>query len=176
MQYSAPRRYTALPLPPYAFLPGRDPHPTANPQGHGGIAPVPEERLRATEWARNTGYLFGCDLYNAAFFWEAHEAWEGCWKETPRDTDERRLLQGLIQTANARLKERMARPAAVQRLRGRALQLLEPLAARYGARPLCGLVLPPFLAATERAFDGGGGEYPPIVLMDIPAAGCTQVH
>lgn len=166
MHYTAERRYTDLPLPPYAFLPGRDPHPTANPRGHGGISPVPEAPLQAASWRGNTGYLFGCDLYNAGFFWEAHEAWEGAWKETSRDRDERRLLQGLIQTANARLKRRMGRARAVERLRGRYLDLLQPLAARYGDSAFCGLVLPPFIAGTETGFQGAA-DFTPISIVGI---------
>jgi predicted metal-dependent hydrolase len=41
----------------------------------------------------------GIDLYNAAHYWHAHEAWEAAWLEAP---DELRLFyQGLIQVTAA---------------------------------------------------------------------------
>ena len=51
-----PRR----PFPPYAFLPGRDPHPTSDPRGHSFRAePEPPARwLPAERWQDNDDYLF----------------------------------------------------------------------------------------------------------------------
>ena len=34
--------------------------------------------------ARCADWLFGVDLFNAFFFWEAHESWEGLWAAQPR--------------------------------------------------------------------------------------------
>lgn len=162
MHYDACPRYTSLPFPPYAFLPGHNPHPKADPRGHGGIVPIPDEPLHPSAWRSHIGYLFGCDLYNAGFFWEAHEAWEAAWTGIPRGEPVRAFLQGLIQVANAQLKRRMDRPAAVARLRPRYRALLEPLASDI---PFCGLPLKPWLAATEASFETSA-PFTPIRLVD----------
>jgi hypothetical protein len=43
-------------------------------------------------------------LFNAFYFWEAHEAWEGLWAVKDKSCPARLLLQGLIQIAAALLK------------------------------------------------------------------------
>jgi predicted metal-dependent hydrolase len=45
------------------------------------------------------------DLFNHAFWWEAHEAWEGLWAGA--EGTQRLFLQGLIQLAAALLKHRL---------------------------------------------------------------------
>ena len=53
-------------FPPYAYLPGRDPHPTRDPEGHSyGEEETPPPYMAPEEWASNEEYLFGVDLYNA---------------------------------------------------------------------------------------------------------------
>jgi len=118
-------RYTDLPLPAYAFLPGTDPHPTADPRGHSYRRPPPEHPWRPPAgWADCTAYLYGCDLFNRGYFWEAHEAWESLWMGCRRDSTQARYLQGLIQAANSLLKYRMGRRRAVERLRMEVLRHL----------------------------------------------------
>ncbi len=120
----APRYAPGQAFPSYAYLPGRDPHPTQDPKGHswrgdpatrphGDDAPayLPPER-----WAENRSYLYGCDLYNHGYLWEAHEAWEEIWHPSKRDPQVAEFLQGLIQCAAAALKIPMAQPAGVARL------------------------------------------------------------
>ena len=43
----------------------------------------------------------GLNLFNAAHFFEAHEALEDVWREAPRHTHLRRHLQGIVQLAVA---------------------------------------------------------------------------
>jgi predicted metal-dependent hydrolase len=43
----------------------------------------------------------GLELFNRAHFFDAHEALEDAWRETPRGTHRRRHLQGLVQLAVA---------------------------------------------------------------------------
>lgn len=106
-------------MPPYAYVPGRRPHPTADTRGHSFNRPADADEgagcLPAGQWRRCMPYLFGCDLYNHGYWWEAHEAWESIWL-TSTDPVQRRYLQGLIQVANAHLKVEMGRSRAVQRL------------------------------------------------------------
>lgn len=125
-------RYTRLPLPSYAFLPGTDPHPTADPRGHSyGRKPPAAPRQPAGQWANCTPYLYGCDLFNQAYFWEAHEAWEALWMSCERNGIQALYLQGLIQAANTLLKQRMQRPRAVARLRREVLHRLSTIPDPY---------------------------------------------
>ena len=139
-------------FPPYAFLPGRDPHPTRDPAGHSfGHDEPPPPFLSVERWLENEPYLWGADLYNHGFLWEAHEAWEGLWHVAKaRDATQALFLQGLIQTAAAWLKIPMAQPAGVQRLSELALEKLEGVA-RAAGTPYMGLDLAGF-ARDVRAF------------------------
>jgi uncharacterized protein len=127
----APPRYQPLrPLPRYAYVPGRDPHPTRAEAGHSyGIAQPLSRHLPSERWADNAEYLWGVDLYNAGFFWEAHEAWEGLWRSAERDPHQRRFLQGLIQCAAACLKAVAGDATASRRLTARGLLRLERVCA-----------------------------------------------
>lgn len=114
-------RLSAIAFPPYRFLPGRDPHPTASPKGHSYLPPgTPEPAVEwesAEAWEKCEAYLYGWDLCNHAYWWEAHEAWEGLWHEVERGSLPHRFLQGLIQVAACHLKLRLGRADGVERLR-----------------------------------------------------------
>ncbi len=99
-------RYTARALPPYRHVPGMTPHPTRDPRGHSYEQPRPAERAawRARDWAALEDWLYGIDLFNAHFFWEAHEAWERLWAAAEPTAPEGLALQGLLQVAAALLK------------------------------------------------------------------------
>ena len=169
-----PQRYApALAFPPYAFLPGRDPHPTRDPAGHShGHEPAPAVYLEASAWRDNAEYLYGVDLYNHGFLWEAHEAWESLWHAAKHDELQAEFLQGLIQCAAASLKVRMAQPRGLTKLSELALARLERVAraarsSRADGGRYMGLALDDFLArfrtfaASEpRSID----ERPPLVL------------
>jgi len=113
-----PRYLPDRPFPAYAFLPGRDAHPTRDPLGHSytSEAEPPAEYFDAQEWAENEDYLFGVDLYNHGYLWEAHEAWEGLWHQAKHDANQAEMLQGLIQCSAAALKVPMQQPKGLARL------------------------------------------------------------
>ena len=69
-------------------------------------------------------FVYGVDLWNGGFFWEAHEAWEVPWRVAGRDTEAGRLLQGLILLAAAALKHELGMHEAAQRLAVRGTKLL----------------------------------------------------
>ena len=77
---SPPRLVPERSFPPYAYIPGRAPHPTRDPKGHNYGAefetPKPPD---PDDWRACRDYLYGIDLFNHGFYWEAHEAWEGLW-------------------------------------------------------------------------------------------------
>lgn len=130
------RRYApGRAFPPYAFLPGTDPHPSRDPRGHSFGAAEPKEIWRpASEWRDNEPYLAGVDLYNHAYLWEAHEAWEGLWHPSKVDPPQAEHIQGLIQCAAACLKVAMGQPGGLARLTELGTGRLERVARQEGAR------------------------------------------
>ena len=102
-------RYSSKDFPSYRYVPGMHPHPTNSPEGHSyGSDDEEHEKWDSDLWGGNEDYLFGIDLYNYHFYWEAHEAWEGLWIASVRDSREHRFIQGLIKCGAALLKIRMA--------------------------------------------------------------------
>lgn len=104
------RRYSLRPLPAYRYVPGLHPHPIRDPRGHSYEPVLTLNRhlpWTADEWRTLDDWLYGVDLFNRFYFWEAHEAWEGLWAVAERNHAPSLLLQGLIQIAAALLKTHM---------------------------------------------------------------------
>jgi hypothetical protein len=102
------------PLPPYRFVPGLHPHPTRDPAGHSYGDPAPRRGGHTWDpaaWRGLDDWLAGVDLFNAFYFWEAHESWEAVWAGTPRSSRPARTVQGLIQIAAALLKIHVGSPS-----------------------------------------------------------------
>jgi hypothetical protein len=113
------KRYSDQAFPAYHYVPGRNPHPTADPRGHsytGGGHGEPASPWRAEDWRELDEYLYGCDIYNHAYWWEAHEAWEALWRAAPLDSIERHFLQGVIQVSASQLKLLVGDVRGVERL------------------------------------------------------------
>ncbi len=90
----------------------------------------------------DTALARGLALFNAGDHFAAHEAWEDRWR-VATDSDERRLLQGLIQVAAAHHKLRVqGKPGGAARLLARGLAKLDACAPDAG-----GLALADFRAA-----------------------------
>lgn len=112
----------ALPMPNYAYVPGR------NQRHHENAF----DAIRATaELGHNVAELSTCDafqaglqFFEAGYFWETHEVLEPVWIALPEGSVEKQFVQGLIQLANGRLKLRMDRPKAALRLVGQARGLI----------------------------------------------------
>ena len=123
------------PLPPYSYVPGRQPHPISDPTGHSYgmhlISPAEVQQNPAASvnlvsgWRVSSDYLFGIDLFNHGFYWEAHETWEQVWIACGRSGREADFLKGLIKLAAAGVKVREGRPIGVQRHASRARELLQ---------------------------------------------------
>jgi predicted metal-dependent hydrolase len=111
-------RYSITPYPPYAFVPGEHPHPTRDPKGHSYSEDPepPVDRVDPDDWHESEDYLFGADLYNDGYLWEAHEAWEGLWHVSKRSPTQALFIQGLIQVAAGCLKIRMGQPRGMVKL------------------------------------------------------------
>jgi uncharacterized protein len=72
----------------------------------------------------------GAALFDAARFWEAHEAWEEAWLE--EDGEVRQFLQGLIQVAAGYHKATVQlQPNGCVKLLRSGLDKLEPLPAEF---------------------------------------------
>ena len=109
------------PFPPYAFVPGKSPHPTRSPKGHSyGKLPAPCPALDPSRWQDCSLYLRGIDLFNHGYYWEAHEAWESLWQAAGRRGVVADLLKGLIALAAAGVKAREGRAAGVRQHAQRA--------------------------------------------------------
>ena len=140
MRY-APRRS----FPRYAYLPGRDPHPNRDARGHSfGVEEPPAVHAPAERWKEDEEYLYGVDLYNHGYLWEAHEAWERLWHLAKHDANKSEFLQGLIQCSAASLKIAMEQPNGLARLAENGTARLEGVARRAGFRYM-GLSVPEFV-------------------------------
>jgi len=94
-------------FPPYAFVPGYYPHPQKDPAGHSYGKPEPKpEKLDHEKWKESQLYLYGVDLFNRGYYWEAHETWEVLWRLAERGDPVELLLHGLIKLAAAGVKVR----------------------------------------------------------------------
>ena len=124
-------RYSQRPFPAYRYVPGLHPHPQRDPAGHS-YQPRPtlarHAPWRPQDWQALEDWLYGVDLFNHFFFWEAHEAWEGLWAVAPRATPPSLVLQGLIQIAAALLKTHMQVIAGARVLSAEGLKKLREVA------------------------------------------------
>lgn len=125
------RRLPDLALPGHAHVPGSGSTPDMAPlEAAKALAP---SVMRHEDWQDNAAYLYGHDLLDAGFFWEAHEVWEAVWLNCPPNSAEKLLLRMLIQQANTRLKLVMGRRNAAERLAAEVEALRIDLAGRLGA-------------------------------------------
>ncbi len=122
------RYMPAIALPPYSYVPGHDlPHPVNNPAGHLYATKqhaLPEPPVSPDDLTHHDNWLYALDLFNAGFYWEAHEAWEAFWHALGRTSPEARFVQGLIHLAAAAAKIREGKPPGVSRHTQRARELL----------------------------------------------------
>ena len=129
-------------FPPYSYVTGRFPHPTRDPRGHSfGHVAAPAPAIDPERWADSREYLFGCDLFNHGYYWEAHELWESSWQACGRTGTTANLLKGLIKLAAAGVKAREGRAVGVQRHATRAAELFGSVMSDTGSDHYLGLNL-----------------------------------
>jgi predicted metal-dependent hydrolase len=129
-----PRLLPDQPFPAYAYIPGNTPHPTRDPDGHsyGAELEIPEPP-DPEQWRACRDYLYGIDLFNHGFYWEAHEAWEGLWVACGRRGPTATYLQALINLAAAGLKARSGSARGMRANAGKAVRLFESVARHFGS-------------------------------------------
>lgn len=140
-----------LKFPPYRHLPGETPHPRTHPEGHsyGAIETYEGPPLLPDEWWENEAYLFGVDLYNYAYWWEAHEQWEGLWHLAGAQSVCGLYLQGLIQVGAALIKWHQGNRRGLIKLSGKGRDKLERVRGAVEGGVYMGLDLRDFLQQLE---------------------------
>jgi hypothetical protein len=149
-----PERLTSTPFPPYAYRPGRHPHPIRSPAGHMFGKERPPSSFDPARWRESKEYLYGIDLFNAQYFWEAHEAWEGLWHALGRRGPLAAVLEGLIQIAAAHIKAEEGRMTGVTILSQKAFGRFESSMTELGGGScVMGVDLLDFRERSARWFD-----------------------
>ena len=116
-------------LPPYSYVPGKFPHPLREERGHSFGRPEPPCREPTNkDWPSCETYLWGFDLFNRGYYWEAHETWEAVWHACGRAGAAADLVKGLIKLAAAGVKAREGTAGGVRRHLRRGAELLESAA------------------------------------------------
>ena len=116
-------------MPEHAYVPGL----TAR-HAEGRFKPIcatAQKGMSPGQLAQSEAFCKGLFFLRCGYFWEAHELFEPVWMALEEGSDERRLLQALIQLANAQLKLKMQRPKAAKRL---CIMVRDLLAKLTGAR------------------------------------------
>lgn len=112
---------TGPPLPEHKYVPGvTDRHP------EGAFDAIRDQATPVTESATaadNPAWAYGLRLFDAGFWWEAHEVLEPVWMNARPNSAERAMCQAVIQLANGALKREMGAEKAWERLRSIALDL-----------------------------------------------------
>ena len=159
-----PPRYSRRALPPYRHLPGLTPHPERHPAGHSFGRPEPTPPPPDPErWRENELFLYGVDLFNRGYWWEAHAAWESLWRQTERNSRSRRFFRGLIQLSAALLKLRAGRPEGAEKLIRRGMENLRHVA-RGGEERFMGVPIRELISRAGAWAAGDAGEAPTLVL------------
>lgn len=123
-------------MPEYAFVPGG---PFQHPNVGRGRETIPSP-IEGGNWRASPSYLHGFELFNAGYYWEAHEVWESLWHVHGRLGSIADLLKGLIKLAAAGVKVRQGQPHGIVSHATRAGACFAS-ASRYAGRNLLGLDL-----------------------------------
>ncbi len=102
-------RYHSKAFPPYRYTPGENPHPVISPDGHSYQMPETEIKFDPSAWQNSEQFLYGVDLINADFYWEAHEVFEGIWHTLARASHDGCMIQACILIAVSALHQRRGR-------------------------------------------------------------------
>jgi hypothetical protein len=145
------RHAPAIAPPAYAYVPGRFPHPYADPSGHRFGADLPAAVVPdPARWADSLHYVLGIDLFNHGYYWEAHELWESLWHACGRRGTLAAFFKGLIQLAVVGVKARQGRIEGVLAHARRARELFEEVAAARDGDQCMGMRLTDLIARANQ--------------------------
>jgi calcium/calmodulin-dependent protein kinase (CaM kinase) II len=150
----APRYRPEIPFPPYAFIPGQNPHPVSDPAGHSFGKGEAKAGLPT--------FLRAVDLFNHGFYWESHEEWERLWHACGRKGPSADLLKGLIKLAAAGVKHLQGVAKGVQSHARRASELFSLSA----ATPLFGLNYAELIELAGKISAHGWPPQPPLLVLN----------
>ncbi len=109
-----PRLVPQRDFPSYSFVPGYFPHPINDPEGHRyGEWEREVDEPDPEHWTACEDYLYGIDLFNHGYYWEAHEAWEDLWNACGRVGVCADFFKALIKLAAAGVKVKTDTPSGV---------------------------------------------------------------
>lgn len=153
-------RLCEKPFPSYSYVPGLFPHPESDPQGHSFGQSKPNATAVSDEnWWQNQVYLYGFDLFNHGYYWEAHEQWESLWHVAGRKGILADLLKTLVKFAAAGVKVREQVFAGAISHASRAQELLGNISIQIAPkRRLLGLDLDEYHTIAQTIIDGSGFE------------------
>lgn len=118
------------------------------------------EKLAAIDksnWQSCETYLYGIDLFNHGYWWEAHEALEPVWLAAGKETETGLFVQGLIQIAVANLKNVQGATDVAQRM---AMTGLDKMRRMEG---IClGIDVRRFCTEVKAFFEAG--DQPPVII------------
>jgi hypothetical protein len=123
--------------------------------------------LDGSAWETCDEYLYGIDLFNHRYWWEAHEVFEEFWRAAGRGTPLGDFLQGLIQVAAALVKDAVGSKAAAKSLARAGFAKL---------RKTPGIVLGiagTKLASSVEAFLSGRSETIPRIVLNCESLGAS---
>ncbi len=158
-----PPRYTEAAFPAYRYLPFVPgiAHPRRDPAGHSyGYEEEHLAGFTADDWRDCHSYLYGIDLFNQGYWWEAHEALEVVWLAAGQETLTGNFVQGLIQIAAAQLKRFIGAPRGAQLLTESGVAKLSLADGIY-----LGIEINALITAAQSRLRENRGEYPRISLI-----------
>ena len=112
-------------LPPYTYVPGASGR-TRRALRQGTclvLCTSPAESIEDGRWEASAALPRGVELFNAGYYWEAHEAWEPLWHAHGRRGVIADVLRALIKLAAAGVKVLEGRPDGVRTHASRAAAL-----------------------------------------------------
>ena len=152
------------PLPPYAFVPGRAPHPESDPAGHSFGVARGLATIDLDHWPRCRAYLRGLDLFNAGFFWEAHVEFESLWLACGRRGTAADYFKAWVKLAAAGVKHRQEMPAGVKTHAARAAELWRGVVKTHGTPQFLGFDLAELIRLADNIHQSGWPARSPVLL------------
>ena len=158
-------------FPPYRHDPGKTPHPYRHEDGHSHGQPEPTvSPLDPANSFASEAYLFGFDLFNHGYFWEAHVWWEALWHAHGRKGEVADLLRALIRLAAAGVKARGQIPGGIRKHCRATAGILDEIRDRTGTADLAGIHLQELATQARLVADTTPDQEPHPQLVD----GCFE--